>query len=277
LLSEEFDGRYRELCPVGGVVPVDIQLCELANPAKWDNPDWMAVLEELQLPAEAKLAMHRKAYEFTQAIWGLRRLDALTAEASVLSVGAGHESLVYWLANRVGHVIATDLYGGEWRSALAAEGDVRVITHPEEFAPFPYRRERLRFLQMDGRYLAFRAGLFDIAYSLSSIEHFGGWQGSRHAVEEMVRVVKPGGLIVLATEWQVSGEPRDEVFQPDEFRALIDLPDCELVEPLDDRVWSRYPQRPVDLEKNPYETPHMLVRLGETVFTSVVVFLRKRG
>jgi SAM-dependent methyltransferase len=275
LLSDEFEQRYRELCPVGGVLPVDSQLCELANPAKWDNPEWMAMLEELQLPAAPKMAMHRKAYEFTQAIWGLQRLDALTPDAVVLSVGAGHESLVYWLANRVAHVVATDLYPGEWLASRSAEGDVRVITHPEEFAPFPYRRERLRFLQMDGRYLAFKSGTFDVAYSLSSVEHFGGWEGARRAVEEMARVVRKGGLIVLATEWCLSGPPHEEVFQPDEFRRLIDLPDCTLVEPLDDRVWCRYPQRPVDLQRNPYETPHMLVQLEGTVFTSVMVFLRK--
>ena len=52
-------------------LPADVQLCELANPAKWDNPEWMAVLRELKLPAEHRLAMHRKAYEFTQTVWGL--------------------------------------------------------------------------------------------------------------------------------------------------------------------------------------------------------------
>jgi SAM-dependent methyltransferase len=276
LRSREFADRYRELCPAGGVIPRDVQLCELANPAKWDNPEWMAVLDELQLPAAPKLAMHRKAYEFTQMVWGLRRLGALTDRAAIVSVGAGHESLVYWLANQAGRVVATDLYQGEWRSAGAAEGDIRVLTHPEEFAPFPYRRDRLRFLQMDGRFLAFRDGTFDVAYSLSSIEHFGGWRGARQAVEEMARVLKPGGVLVLATEWCVSGPPRDEVFQPAEIRALIDVPGVEPVEPLDDRVWTRYAGAAVDLRRNPYETPHMLVQIDGTVFTSVVLFLRKR-
>jgi SAM-dependent methyltransferase len=275
LRSQEFETRYRELCPAGGVIPVDVQLCELANPAKWDNPEWMAVLDELQLPAAPKLAMHRKAYEFTQTVWGLRRLGSLTGEAAVLSVGAGHEPLVYWLANQAGRVVATDLYKGNWQARGSAEGDVRVLTHPEEFAPFPYRRDRLRFLEMDGRFLAFRDAAFDVAYSLSSIEHFGGWSGARAAVEEMARVVRPRGLVVLATEWCVGGPPRDEVFQPDEFRRLIDVPNLELVEPLDDGVWHRYAGAAVDLRRNPYETPHMLVQIEGTVFTSVVVFLRK--
>lgn len=276
LASDEFVGRYAELCPSGGIIPVDTQLCELANPAKWDNPEWLSVLRELGLPADTKLAMHRKAYEFTQTIWGMRRLGFLRDDVSVLSVGAGHEPILYWLANNVGGVVATDLYDGAWRSTGAAEGDRRVLTHPWEFSPFPYRRERLRFLPMNGTALGLAADTFDVAYSLSSVEHFGGWAGSRRSVEEMARVLKLGGLLVLATEWIVRGPSREEVFLPDEFRSLIDVASLELVEPLDDRVWARYAGSAIDLRRNPFETPHMLVKIDETVFTSVFVFLRKR-
>jgi len=277
LQSDEFRDRYRVLCPAGGTVPVDVQLCELANPAKWDNPDWHRMLVALHLPAEKKLAMHRKAYEFTQTAWGLDRLGALTDRAAILSVGAGHESLAYWLANRVRLVVATDLYPGDWEASAGSEGDASVLARPEAFAPFPYRRERLRFLRMDGMKLAFRDGAFDIAYSLSSIEHFGGFAGARQAVEEMARVLTPGGVLALATEWHVSGPSgaHEGIFEPAEVRALIDLPSLQLIEPIDDRVWHRYAGQPVDLRLNRYETPHMLVEIDGTVFTSVMMFLRK--
>jgi SAM-dependent methyltransferase len=277
LQSQEFADRYRVLCPSGGRIPVDVQLCELANPAKWDNPEWRRALDALRLPAEKKLAMHRKAYEFTQTAWGLDRLGALTETTTVLSVGAGHESLAYWLANRTRLVIATDLYPGDWEASAGSEGDARVIKHPDEFAPFEYRRDHLRFLQMDGRKLAFRDGAFSVAYSLSSIEHFGGFQGARDAVEEMARVLAPGGVLALATEWRVSGPPgaAEGIFEPDEVRALIDIPSLALVQPIDDRVWQRYEGRPVNLRLNRYETPHMLLEIDGTVFTSVMMFLRK--
>jgi SAM-dependent methyltransferase len=279
LQSQEFVDRYRLLCPSGGNIPVDVQLCELANPAKWDNPEWRRVLDALRLPAENKLAMHRKAYEFTQTAWGLDRLGVLKETAQAVSVGAGHESLAYWLANRVRLVIAADLYPGAWEASAGAEGDARVIKHPEEFAPFPYRRDHLRFLQMDGRKLAFADAAFDIAYSLSSIEHFGGFAGARQAVEEMARVLAPGGVLALATEWRVSGPSgeREGIFEPDEVRALIDVPSLDLVEPIDDRVWQRYSGTPVNLRLNRYETPHMLLEIDGTVFTSVMMFLRKKA
>lgn len=273
--SEEFDRRYRHLCPANGIVPRDEQLCELANPAKWDNPDWMAILRELKVPPTHRLTMHRKGYEFAQTVFALRKLGALDDGTSILSVGAGHEALTYFLANHAQRVIGTDLYQGVWIGSRAAEGDIRVVSQPEVFAPFEYRRDRLRFLQMNGRALAFRDATFDVAYSLSSIEHFGGWQGAREAVEEMARVTRPGGVVVIATDWCVSGPTKDEVFSPAEVYRLLDVPGVSLVEPIDERVWSRYRGGIVDLQVNPYQTPHMLLKDGDTVFTSVFVVLRR--
>jgi SAM-dependent methyltransferase len=128
---------------------------------------------------------------------------------------------------------------------------------------------------MDGSRLAFRDQTFDIAYSLSSIEHFGGFEGARRSVADMTRVLKPGGILALATEWCVRGRAGGEVFSPDEVRRIIDHPSLQLVQPIDDRVWDRYDTEPVDLRVNRFQTPHMLLKDGDAVFTSVMMFLRR--
>lgn len=275
VLSEEFERRYLDISPDGGFVPRDVQLCELANPAKWDNPEWMELLRSLTTLSDHKVAMHRKSYEFTQLLFGLERLGCLRDEAAVVSVGAGHEEVLYWLANRVGRVVATDTYDGAWQTEMAREGDSRVLASPEDYAPFPYRRERLEFMRMDGRRLDFPDASFDVAYSLSSIEHFGGFAGARAAVDEMARVVAPGGVLAIATEYILSGPPHHEGFFPAQVRALFDRPRLELVQPIDERVYQRYAFAPVDLLKNRHQTPHMVVNDAGTIITSVMVFLRK--
>ena len=277
LLSAEFARRYATVSPEGGFVPRDTQLCELANPAKWDNPEWMQLLRELAVLPDHKLSMHRKSYEFTQLVYGLSRLGRVRDDATVLSVGAGHESPLYWLANRVRGVVATDLYEGAWQSAQAQEGDPDVLRRPEDYAPFPYRQERLTFLRMNGLQLAFRPDTFDVAYSLSSIEHFGGTAGAATAIDEMARVVKPGGLLVVATEYLLSGPPHEEVFVPDEIRRLFERPGLRLVAPIDEQVYARYDYVPINLYGNPHRTPHMVVRMDDSVFTTVMVFLEKQG
>ncbi|MGE3512653.1 MAG: methyltransferase domain-containing protein [Vicinamibacterales bacterium] len=274
-MSEEFGRHHQQIAPQSGILLRDTQLCELANPAKWDNEEWLSILRSLGL-SDDKLSMHRKPYEFTQLIYGCRRLDALRDDSSILSVGAGHELVLYWLANHVHRVVATDMYEGVWQDVQGREGDPEVIHRPEDYAPFPYRRDHLLFLKMDGRQLAFQDHTFDVAYSLSSIEHFGGLEGAAATVREMGRVLKPGGILALATEYVLNGPPHDETFQPEEIVALLDQPDLELVEPIDDRVFRRYEYAAVDLYRNPYQTPHMVVRFNDTVFTTVMAFLRKR-
>ncbi len=266
-LSDEFERRWQ-------AVPRDSQLCELANPAKWDNPEWLAILRSLGL-SDDKLAMHRKPYEFTQFIYGCRRLGALREDATFLSVGAGHELILYWLANHVAKVVATDMYEGVWQGMCAREGDPSVLHNPDQFAPFPYRRDHLTFLRMDGRALEFEDLSFDVAYSLSSIEHFGGMEGARQTIREMARVLRHGGVLGLATEYVLSGPPHDETFQPSEIADLVQHSGLELVEPIDEFVYRRYKTTPVNALHDPYQSPHMLVRMNDTVFTSVMLFLRK--
>jgi SAM-dependent methyltransferase len=273
--SDEYLERQRRISPAVTRVPKDVQLCELANPAKWDNPDWLAILKSLASAPIDKAQMHRKAYEMAQTIFGLRRLGTLAETTSILSVGAGHEPILYWLANHAGRVVATDLYEGEWQDKFAREGDPGVLRDPASFAPFAYRRERLAFLRMDGLHLAFAGGAFDVVYSLSSIEHFGGVDGARRAVAEMARVLKPGGVLALATEWCVRGTAGGEIFSPGEVRRILDHPSLALVEPIDDRVWDRYETPPVDLRVDRFQSPHMLLKHDEAIFTSVFAFLRK--
>lgn len=273
--SDEFGRRHQEIAPQSGALLRDTQLCELANPAKWDNDEWLDILRSLGL-SDDKLSMHRKPYEFTQLIYGCRRLGALREDSEIVSVGAGHELVLYWLANHAGRVVATDMYEGVWQDVQGREGDPDVLHRPDDYAPFPYRTDRLTFMKMDGRQLAFQDHTFDIAYSLSSIEHFGGLDGAAATVREMGRVLKPGGILALATEYVLNGPPHDETFQPEEIAALIDQPGLELVQPIDDRVYRRYEYTAVDLYRNPYQTPHMVVRFNDTVFTTVMLFLRKR-
>jgi len=274
ILSDEFAERYRRVSPEGGIVPRDTQLCELANPAKWDNPEWTALLRDLGLP-DNKVSMHRKCYEFTQLVYGLRTLGFLRDDVKVVSVGAGHEAVLYWLANHVGLVVATDMYEGVWQGVQSREGDAGVLCDPAAYAPFPYREERLVFLQMDGLRLGLASEAFDVAYSLSSVEHFGGVDGAVRAVDEMARLLKPGGVLVLATEFVIAGPPHDETFMPNEIDAILARPGLRLISPLDAAVYNRYEYAAVDLYRNPHQTPHMVVRFNDTIFTTVFAFLRK--
>ena len=59
-------------------------------------------------------------------------------------------------------------------------------------------RGAIEFETQDGRRLTYADGTFDLAYALSVMEHIEGDGGDAAAVGEMLRVVKPGGRIVLS-------------------------------------------------------------------------------
>src|SRR4051794_23588609 len=59
----------------------------------------------------------------------------------VLSVGAGNERILYWLADRVGRVVPTDVYGD---GAFASrEAEMSMLEDPRTHAPWPYREDHL--------------------------------------------------------------------------------------------------------------------------------------
>jgi SAM-dependent methyltransferase len=56
-----------------------------------------------------------------------------------------------------------------------------------------------RFQLADARSLAFEGSSFDIAFAMSVIEHVAGEGGDSKAIEELLRVTKPGGLVLVST------------------------------------------------------------------------------
>ena len=210
-------------------------------------------------------------------------------DAEVLGVGAGREATLFWLTRKVGKVVATDLYETEDAWSKSDSGSA-MLTDPGPLWDGPWNPERLEVRHMSGLDLQFADESFDAIFSSSSIEHFGGWDDVRRSVEEMYRVLRPGGIATLATEFRLEGEtmgmPGALVFDEAELRALLlDGLWWDPVTPLDTAISDEaiasavpFPRRSRTRRGAPAgwsRYPHVVLRDGELFWTSVHVALVK--
>lgn len=172
-----------------------VKLCDLRD---FDDPAVQDRIDDIVPGLHPTQRVQRKNWEYALLTLFLEDAGLLGEEMRILSVGAGHETVLFWLANRVDKVVATDIYGEGLFSGV--EADRSMLNDPASFSPYPYRESHLEVRHMDAKQLEFDEGSFDAVFSLSSIEHFGSWADIRRSAEEIGRVLRPGGVAFVVTE-----------------------------------------------------------------------------
>ncbi len=259
-------------CPSASFDGAEVPLNKVCRVADARHPAWRRGYDDLGFPANPEV-FHRKIWEFNQALFGLRTLRRLAPGAAALGIGCGHEELMYFLANRVQRVVATDLYEGRW---IGGESDADVLEHPAKYAPFRYREDHLQVRRMDALALDAAAATFDFLFCLSSIEHFGRLDDKRTSLREMFRVLKPGGVAVLTTEVVLNRLGRGVQYFPiATLLSLVREAGFTLDGVPDLQVESEFAAAPLALPMDTFVSPHVILRNFNTIYTSIALFLMK--
>jgi SAM-dependent methyltransferase len=182
-----------------------VKLCDLRD---FDDPHLRTQLREIAGAGyKPREELRRKFWEYAMLGLYLEEAGALREDACALAVGAGHEEPLFWMANRIARMVATDIYGEG--GFAEREANASMLTDPQAYAPYPYRRDHLEVRSMNALALEFPDASFDFVFSLSSIEHFGQPAQVAQAAREMARVVRPGGQLVIVTECLIHSHPLD--------------------------------------------------------------------
>lgn len=180
---------------------------------------------------------HRKDWEVAMAIRTLRDHGALRRDATILGVAVGTEDTVFYLTRHVQQVFATDryLFAEEWD----AVAPMTMLVQPDSLAPYEFDANRLVVQHMDARSLRYPDDTFDAIFSSGSIEHFGELLDVAHAAYEMGRVMRPGGVLSVSTEFKLAGPPGGMgwpgltlLFSPEQIQRFI--VEASGLEPVDD-------------------------------------------
>lgn len=193
---------------------------KVCDAADWFDPALLRIIRE---ELEEVPRFHRKQWEFALILRALESERMLDGTRTGLSMGGGRERVLYAVARRVRRLVVTDLYApeGSWEEARAEDPDLFI----RENKPFPVEDSRLRALRMDMRRLDFPDESFDFCYSSCAIEHIGAREDFLRHLSEAYRVLRPGGIYALTTEFhfglEVIAHPGNFLFSADYLRDLL--------------------------------------------------------
>lgn len=251
-----------------------MQFCKLADSTDWQQSEFQSTETILLLQG----CRNRKAWEFIQVYNGLNRLGLLNESSKALGLGVGHECLIYAFSNLCQTVVATDLYNSEaWSTASMSTDEVYQKN------PFPYAADRLVVRHMDMTAIDYPDASFDFVWSCCAIEHVNTFEDLHKVYQEIHRVLKPGGIAALTTEynpteqhsyepnmlftdrywleqWLMGDRPLIQGFE------LLDAPDLNLkAVPENEPKYRRYPEDSIQ------------IYIKDGIVNSISLFLRKAG
>ena len=234
-------------------------------------------IEIMEIISQLQQSFTRRSWEWANAVVAMRRFGKLSNNSKAIGIASSTEPLLFYLANNINHVYATDLYDSTRYMYTPSD----FPENPKKYAPFPYKEDALTVLRMDATNLEFPSESFHIAFSISSIEHFGGKNHSRalRSLKEVERVLKTGGIAVITTEYILNEKDHPEFFNRSTiYDNLINkLQKLQLVEPLDLRITSKTLDTAIGLCDEVDNThPHIVVRYGDILLTSIMLVFQKQ-
>jgi SAM-dependent methyltransferase len=152
--------------------------------------------------------LHRKVWEWCYVAQALSERDLLRPGRRGLGFAVGQEPLAALFATFGCDVVATDqsveqATAGNWvatgQHALSTEQLNQHGISPDELF-----EQHVTFRPVDMRAIPADLRHFDFLWSCCSLEHLGSIAQAEHFVLESLRCLRPGGLAVHTTEYNVS-------------------------------------------------------------------------
>ena len=170
---------------------------------------WAAALRLPKLPHEDAQGVYlRKAWEYAAIAQALDERGLLSPGRRGVGFAVGREPLASAFAARGVEVVATDLGVGAsdpgWGATGQHAASVEAIFKPDIVDRAAFDRH-VRFQPADMRAIAGLAPeSFDFVWSSCAMEHLGTLAAGQRFVAEAMKLLKPGGVAVHTTEYNVS-------------------------------------------------------------------------
>jgi len=168
------------------------------------SPSFRRIAEEMHLPSK----LHRKYWEFVYIAQVLETHHLLEKGRSGIGFAVGLEPLPSFFAGRGVDILATDLPitadgAGEWAATgQNAGGDVDRLWR-ESICDKSMFQKHVRYRDVDMNKIPENIGVYDFCWSSCAVEHVGSLRKSKEFLKNMLAVLKPGGIGVHTTEFNL--------------------------------------------------------------------------
>ncbi len=255
------------------------------------NSDWYRTTGAVMgIPAGVSPDVHasyRKWWEWCAIFETLSSRGMLARGKSGLGFAVGQEPLASAFASRDVHILATDLHvdasTGDWAQTGQHAANLDALYHPGIVDERRFR-DLVKFQPADMNHLdEFESESVDFVWSSCALEHIGDLDAGLNFVVNATRLLKPGGIGVHTTEYNVSSNMEtvtsgDCIYRRQDIERLdymLRKGRCGL-EPVDfDAGVHPYD---LDYDEPPYFQPgsrHIKLLLGGYVSTSMLLVVQK--
>jgi len=280
-LYRAFVGSELPICSPPQPVPFTSTLCHQAHFGLDQYRFWARALKQ-------NPRFQRKQWEFIYIAQALYERGCLQPGKRGLVFGAGEEQLPALFASFGVEIVATDqtpemAQGGGWIETGQLTHDVSALNSAGICTDKMFS-ELVSFRPVDMNHIpADLDGQFDFCWSACAFEHLGSLQNGLDFVENSMRTLKPGGVAVHTTEFNLTSNddtiesPNLSVFRKrdiDGFLHRMKERGFE-VAPIDWELGEGFAETVVDLPPFGRGEPHIRLRVNDYDMTSIGLILGK--
>lgn len=187
----------------------DRLISRICSADDFENSNFRRILKELGYMNEA--VMQRKRWEWVYTIEILESYGMLQEGKTGLGFAVGTEPLPSYFAGKGVDVLASDLAIGKgnaeaWaKSGQNAGGDISLLHKPGLCDKETFQR-KVKYRDVDMNSIPPDIGEYDFCWSSCAIEHVGSLDLSKRFLKRMLGCLKPGGIAVHTTEFNLSSD-----------------------------------------------------------------------
>jgi len=198
-----------------------LPLSKVIDADDFEASDLLPYLEEIDGLESLRIGSafgHRvpdaKQWQYAMTLRALDLQNVAGPGHLIAGVGAGTETTIFALARRGALVFPVDRYLE--RTAWSDVAPARMLVDPAHYSPVDYPPGNVIAVHSSALALNLPSNTFDAVFSTGAIEHVGSLDDVAGAAREIGRILRPGGLATIATEFRVEG-PDDRRWFNDEM------------------------------------------------------------